>query len=106
MTTIHVDGVEFEVKEGENLLQAILSNKGDLPYFCWHPSLGSVGACRQCAVIQYQDADDQRGRLIMACMTPVAEGMRVSVAADQAADFRSSVIEWLMENHPHDCPVW
>ncbi len=105
MTTIHVDGVEFEVKEGENLLQAILSNKGDLPYFCWHPSLGSVGACRQCAVIQYQDADDQRGRLIMACMTPVAEGMRVSVAADQAADFRSSVIEWLMENHPHDCPV-
>ncbi len=105
MAKISVDGVEFDAKEGENLLQAVLSAQLELPYFCWHPSLGSVGACRQCAVIQYADEEDTQGRLIMACMTPVADGMRVSLEAAHARDFRASVIEWLMENHPHDCPV-
>ena len=105
MARIEVDGIVFEAREGENLLQACLSQHLDLPYFCWHPSLGSVGACRQCAVIQYDDEEDERGRLVMACMTPVQEGARFSVDAPGAAGFRASVIEWLMENHPHDCPV-
>ncbi|MEE8244934.1 MAG: NADH-quinone oxidoreductase subunit NuoG, partial [Pseudomonadales bacterium] len=105
MAIIEIDGQSFEVQEGQNLLQACLTHKKDLPYFCWHPAMGSVGACRQCAVIQYQDEDDQRGRLVMACMTPVADGARISIEAGQAKDFRASVIEWLMENHPHDCPV-
>ncbi|MCY4143439.1 MAG: NADH-quinone oxidoreductase subunit NuoG [Gammaproteobacteria bacterium] len=105
MAILSIDGVDYEVEEGENLLHAVLSQKIDLPYFCWHPSLGSVGACRQCAVIEYAGPDDDRGRLQMACMTSVSDGMRVSVSAQHAANFRSSVIEWLMENHPHDCPV-
>ena len=105
MPTIEVDGRSFEVEPGQNLLHACLSHKLDLPYFCWHPAMGSVGACRQCAVIQYQDENDERGRLVMACMTPVADGARVSIEAAHARDFRASVIEWLMENHPHDCPV-
>ena len=67
--------------------------------------MGSIGACRQCAIITYADEDDTRGRLGMACMTSVADGMRLSVEAPLAKNFRSSVIEWLMENHPHDCPV-
>lgn len=70
MATIHVDGKEFEVDGADNLLQACLSLGLDVPYFCWHPALGSVGACRQCAVKQYQNADDKRGRLVMSCMTP------------------------------------
>ncbi len=105
MALIEIDGQTFDVQEGQNLLQACLTHKKDLPYFCWHPAMGSVGACRQCAVIQYQDEDDQRGRLVMACMTPVADGARISIEAGHAKDFRASVIEWLMENHPHDCPV-
>lgn len=105
MATFTVDGKQYEVEAGTNLLQAILSQSLDLPYFCWHPAMGSVGACRQCAVIQYQDAEDERGRLTMACMTDVQDGMIVSVEAAHAKDFRASVIEWLMENHPHDCPV-
>ena len=105
MPTIEVDGRSFEVEQGQNLLHACLSHKLDLPYFCWHPAMGSVGACRQCAVIQYQDENDARGRLVMACMTPVADGARLSIEAAHARDFRASVIEWLMENHPHDCPV-
>lgn len=105
MARIVVDDVTYEVDEGQNLLHACLSQGLELPYFCWHPSLGSVGACRQCAVIQYADADDARGRLTMACMTPVSDGARISIQAETAKEFRASVIEWLMENHPHDCPV-
>ncbi|XKE45674.1 NADH-quinone oxidoreductase subunit NuoG [Halomonas organivorans] len=105
MATIHVDGRPYQVDERHNLLQACLSLGLDLPYFCWHPALGSVGACRQCAVIQYRDADDDRGSLVMACMTPAAEGTRIAVEAPEARDFRRGIIEWLMVNHPHDCPV-
>jgi len=75
------------------------------PYFCWHPALGSVGACRQCAVKQYQNADDTRGRLVMSCMTPASDGTYISIDDDEAKQFRASVVEWLMTNHPHDCPV-
>ena len=105
MPIIEVDGRTFEVEQGQNLLHACLSHKLDLPYFCWHPAMGSVGACRQCAVIQYRDENDEQGRLVMACMTPVADGARLSIEAAHAKEFRASVIEWLMENHPHDCPV-
>ena len=105
MARITIDGIDYEARDGENLLHAVLSQAIDLPYFCWHPAMGSVGACRQCAVIQYADEEDTRGRLTMACMTPVSDGLRISVAAAQAEEFRTSVIEWLMENHPHDCPV-
>ncbi len=67
--------------------------------------MGSVGACRQCAIIQYRDENDTRGRIVMACMTPAADGMRISINDPRAIEFRASVIEWLMVNHPHDCPV-
>lgn len=105
MPVIHVEGRAYEVRAGQNLLQAVLGLGFDLPYFCWHPALGSVGACRQCAVKQFQNADDAQGRIVMACMTPVAEGLRISVHDPEAVAFRRSVIEWLMTNHPHDCPV-
>jgi NADH-quinone oxidoreductase subunit G len=105
MAMIEIDGVQYQVNIGESLLSACHTLGLDLPYFCWHPALGSVGACRQCAVIQYRDANDTRGRLVMACMTPVADAMRISVNADQAKQFRSENIELLMTNHPHDCPV-
>ncbi|QWQ18389.2 NADH-quinone oxidoreductase subunit NuoG [Providencia rettgeri] len=105
MATIYVDGKEYDVNGSENLLQACLSLGLDIPYFCWHPALGSVGACRQCAVKQYQNADDTRGRLVMSCMTPATEGTYISIDDEEAKQFRESVVEWLMTNHPHDCPV-
>lgn len=105
MVTIFVEGKEHEVREGQNLLQAVLGLGYDLPYFCWHPALGSVGACRQCAVKQFRDADDPNGMIIMACMTPVSDGLRISITDPDAVRFRASVIGWLMTNHPHDCPV-
>ncbi|OOL36799.1 NADH-quinone oxidoreductase subunit NuoG [Pseudomonas sp. FSL W5-0299] len=105
MATIHVDGKELEVDGADNLLQACLSLGLDIPYFCWHPALGSVGACRQCAVKQYTDENDKRGRIVMSCMTPATDGSWISIDDDEAKVFRASVVEWLMTNHPHDCPV-
>jgi NADH-quinone oxidoreductase subunit G len=105
MVTIFIDNKPYHVQEGQNLLRACLSLGFDLPYFCWHPVMHSVGACRQCAVKQFKDENDIRGRIVMSCMTPVTEGMRLSVDDPEARAFRSSIIEWLMLNHPHDCPV-
>jgi len=105
VTTITIDDKTYEIKEGQNLLQAALSLGFDLPYFCWHPALGSVGACRQCAVKQFKDANDTEGKLVMACMTPASNGTRIAIQDPEAREFRASVVEWLMVNHPHDCPV-
>jgi NADH-quinone oxidoreductase subunit G len=105
MATIHVDGKALEVDGADNLLQACLSLGLDIPYFCWHPALGSVGACRQCAVKQYTDENDTRGRIVMSCMTPATDNTWISIEDDESKAFRASVVEWLMTNHPHDCPV-
>jgi NADH-quinone oxidoreductase subunit G len=105
MPKIIVDGQEYQVKEGGNILEACIGVGLDLPYFCWHPAMGSIGSCRQCALIQYQNEDDTRGRIVMGCMTPVTEGARFSLQADNAREFRENIIEALMINHPHDCPV-
>ena len=105
MITIYIDNQPYRVATDQNLLQACLSLKLDLPYFCWHPAMGSVGACRQCAMTQYADEKDERGRLIVACMTPVTEGMRVSLTGKAERQFREQVISTLMTNHPLDCPV-
>lgn len=103
--TLYIDNKPYEVKPGKNLLETCLTLGFDLPYFCWHPALGSVGACRQCAVKVFKDEDDKKGRLIMSCMEPVANNQRISILDGEAHEFREHVIEWLMTNHPHDCAV-
>jgi NADH-quinone oxidoreductase subunit G len=105
MAVIFVDNKPYTVKDGQNLLQACLGLGFDVPYFCWHPALGSVGACRQCAVKQFKDEHDTRGKIVMACMTPAADGVRISIDDPEVKAFRASIIEWMMINHPHDCPV-
>jgi NADH-quinone oxidoreductase subunit G len=103
--TIHIDNKTYNVKAGKNLLEACLAQGLDLPYFCWHPAMGSVGACRQCAVKVYKDENDTKGRLVMSCMEKATDGLRLSIEDETAKAFRKQVIEWLMTNHPHDCPV-
>ena len=105
MATVYVDNHACQMNAEENLLHQCLSLGFDLPYFCWHPALGSVGACRQCAVKQFKDEHDQQGSIVMACMTPASEGTRISIDDPEAVTFRAGIIEGLMLNHPHDCPV-
>jgi NADH-quinone oxidoreductase subunit G len=105
MAHINVDKKSYEAKEGKNLLETCLTLGFNLPYFCWHPAMGSVGACRQCAVKLFKDENDTQGRLVMACMESIRDNMYVSVEDPVAKAFRSQNIEWLMTNHPHDCAV-
>ncbi|MES2504729.1 MAG: NADH-quinone oxidoreductase subunit NuoG [Myxococcota bacterium] len=105
MPTIFIDNKPYEVKEGQNVLHAAVSHGLNLPYFCWHPALGSAGACRQCAVQHFKDEADTAGRMVMSCMTPASEGSRFSIEHPTCKSFRADVIEWMMTNHPHDCPV-
>ncbi|CAL1329084.1 NADH-quinone oxidoreductase subunit G [Candidatus Providencia siddallii] len=105
MVLIYIDNKEYRVSENDNLLQACLSLGLDIPYFCWHPVLGSFGSCRQCAVKQYKNIDDISGNIVMSCMTPVIEGIRISISDEETKNFRKCIIECLMTNHPHDCPI-
>jgi len=81
MAKIYIDNIEYEVPDGKNMLDACVSLGMDLPYFCWHPKLHSVGACRQCAVMSYRDENDTRGRITMACMLDANDGTRISIDA-------------------------
>lgn len=105
MATIHIDNRPYVVDDGENLLQQCLTLGLDLPYFCWHPAMGSVGACRQCAVKQFKDEKDTKGKIVIACMVAAKDGTRISLEDAEAQEFRRSITEWMMVNHPHDCPV-
>lgn len=105
MATIYIDDKKHEVKDGQNLLEVCLSLGYDLTYFCWHPALDSVGACRQCGVIQFRDENDTKGKIVMACMQEATNNIRISLQNKKGVDFRAGNIEALMINHPHDCPV-
>ncbi|HMK34845.1 MAG TPA: NADH-quinone oxidoreductase subunit NuoG [Desulfomonilaceae bacterium] len=105
MATIYIDDVPYEVEDGQDLLSACLSLGFDVPYFCWHPAMHSVGACRQCAVKQFRDENDKRGKIVMSCMTDALDGTRISIDDPEVKQFRAAVLEFLMINHPHDCPV-
>jgi NADH-quinone oxidoreductase subunit G len=105
MIKIRIDGKYYDAKPGKNLLETCLALGLYIPHFCFHPALGSVGACRLCAVKKFRDQDDKKGRIIMSCMEPVTEGLIVSIEDPEAKAFRAAVIESLMTNHPHDCPV-
>jgi NADH-quinone oxidoreductase subunit G len=102
---IYLDGRKFVADDGKNLLETALTLGFDVPYFCWHPAMGSVGACRQCAVRVYWNDEDEEGEIAMSCMTPIREGLRADIFDEEAIAFRRSIIELLMASHPHDCPV-
>ena len=102
MPKLIIDDIPVEVPEGTTVLEAAQSVDIPIPHFCWHPALGKAGACRVCAV---KMLDGPVKGVQMSCMLPAADGMVVSTTDDEAVAMRKSVIEWLMMNHPHDCPV-
>lgn len=104
LVTITIDGREYQVPAGANLLQVCLDLGLMVPHFCYHEALGPAGSCRLCAAM-VAPAKDKPARLEMTCMTRVADGMVVTIQDPYAKDFRRGVIEYLMLNHPHDCPV-
>jgi NADH-quinone oxidoreductase subunit G len=102
MPKLIIDDCEIEVPAGTKVIEAAAQLGISIPRFCYHPALGSVGACRVCAV---KVLEGPVKGIQMSCMLDVADGMQVATADREAVEFRRYVIEWLMLNHPHDCPV-
>ncbi|TYP91269.1 MULTISPECIES: NADH-quinone oxidoreductase subunit NuoG [Nitrosomonas] len=105
MGTMRIDGHEIPFQENDNILKAALAANIEIPYFCYHAALGSLGACRLCAVEVASVDPAQKPRVVMSCLEFARDGLSVSVSAAAARQVRQRVIEFLMINHPHDCPV-
>ncbi|ALC18125.1 NADH dehydrogenase subunit G [Desulfuromonas soudanensis] len=102
MPTLTIDNQTITVPEGENVLEAARALGIVIPHFCYHEALGAVGACRLCAM-KFEDGPVKG--IQMSCMILAKDGMVVSTVDPEAAEMRRHLIEWLMMNHPHDCPV-
>jgi NADH-quinone oxidoreductase subunit G len=102
MPKLIIDEQEILVPEGTKVIEAAERLGIMIPRFCYHPALGSVGACRVCAV---KFVEGPHKGIDMSCMVEARDGMVVSTTDEEAVQFRKYVIEWLMLNHPLDCPV-
>lgn len=102
MPRLVIDDLEIEVPRGTKVIDAAERLGIIIPRFCYHEALGPVGACRMCAV---KFIHGPFKGIQMSCMIDAQDGMVVSTTDEEAVDFRKQVIEWLMINHPHDCPV-
>jgi len=101
MPQLVIDGRRIEVPANTNLIEAARLAGIDIPYFCYHPYLTVVGQCRICLV-----EIEGQPRLAIACATPAAEGMIVrSETSPRVKEAREAVMEFLLANHPLDCPV-
>jgi NADH-quinone oxidoreductase subunit G len=121
MPRIYIDGQPIDAKDGQTIIQAALEHGHDVPHFCWHPSLSVAGNCRMCLVDvgtpkmnpDRTPALDDKGepvimfmpKLQIACATPVSEGMRVKIADAKVKSAQEAVMEFLLINHPLDCPI-
>ena len=102
MVKITADGKELEVEEGLPLLQALLDNGFFIPHFCYHEDLPVDGNCRQCLV----EMETPRGPVgVISCATPVTDGMVIRTDTPLIEKARRGVLEYLLANHPVDCPV-
>ena len=98
--TLTIDGRPVTVEKGKTVLQAAIESGVKIPYYCYHPGLGIDGSCRVCIV-----KIEKMPKLQTSCSTPVADGMVVSTQTPDVVEARASVFEFLLINHPLDCPV-
>jgi NADH-quinone oxidoreductase subunit G len=102
MVKVTIDGKEVEVRAGEMLIKAAQDHGTYIPRFCWHPRMTPVGMCRMCLV----EIQTPRGpMMITACTNPVSDGMVVDTKNDTIKKAQEGVLEFLLANHPLDCPV-
>jgi NADH-quinone oxidoreductase subunit G len=97
---VTIDGRELTVPKGKTVLEAAIENGIELPYYCFHPGLGVDGSCRVCIV-----KIEKMPKLQTSCSTLCTEGMIVHTKTPDVVDARAGVFEFLLINHPLDCPV-
>jgi len=100
MPKVTIDGNEVEVQEGINIVEAAKAADVHVPHFCYHPSLSVVGQCRMCLV-----EVEGMPKLQAGCSTTVKDGMKIHVYNEKVDKARKGQMEFLLINHPLDCPI-
>jgi len=106
MIQLVVDGTEVEVPKGTLVIEAAFRAGSDIPYFCYHPRLTSVGACRMClASVELEMFGQRRASIMATCTIPCSNGMVVRTNTPDVKKAQSGILEFLLANHPLDCPI-
>src|SRR5437868_14282704 len=100
MVEIEIDGKKVEVQEGSMVMDAANKLGSYIPHFCYHKKLSIAANCRMCLV-----EVEKAPKPLPACATPVSPGMIVRTHSDKAVQAQKSVMEFLLINHPLDCPI-
>lgn len=100
MVEIEIDGKKVEVKEGSMVMHAAEKAGTYIPHFCYHKKLSIAANCRMCLV-----EVEKAPKAVPACATPVTQGMVVRTQSEKAIKAQKSVMEFLLINHPLDCPI-
>src|SRR5947207_6920132 len=98
--TLTIDGKPVTVAKGTTVLRAAIESGVSVPYYCYHPGLQVDGSCRVCVV-----KIEKMGKLQTSCSTACTDGMVVSTRDPETVEARAGVLEFLLVNHPLDCPV-
>jgi NADH-quinone oxidoreductase subunit G len=98
--TLTIDGRQVTVEKGKTVLQAAIESGISVPYYCYHPGIGVDGSCRVCIV-----KIEKMPKLQTSCSTMCADGMVVETRTPEVNTARAGVFEFLLINHPLDCPV-
>src|SRR3954466_9261851 len=98
--TLTIDGRAVTVEKGKTVLQAAIESGISVPYYCYHPGIGVDGSCRVCIV-----KVEKMPKLQTSCSTMCTDGMVVSTRTPEVEAARAGVFEFLLVNHPLDCPV-
>jgi len=98
--TLTIDGRQVTVQKGKTVLQAAIESGISVPYYCYHPGIGVDGSCRVCIV-----KIEKMPKLQTSCSTACTDGMVVSTRTPEVDQARAGVFEFLLVNHPLDCPV-
>jgi NADH-quinone oxidoreductase subunit G len=100
LVSVTIDGMTLQVPKGTSIIEAAKQAGVLVPHYCYHPSLPSPAVCRMCLV-----EVEKAPKLMPACVTTVTEGQVVHTGSEQARKARESVLEFLLINHPLDCPI-
>src|SRR6476659_11264217 len=100
LVNVTIDGIPIAVPKGTAIIEAAKQAGVLVPHYCYHPSLPSPAVCRMCLV-----EVEKSPKLMPACVTSVTEGQVVHVNSDSAKKAREGVLEFLLINHPRDCPI-
>ncbi|MES1254851.1 MAG: molybdopterin-dependent oxidoreductase [Acidobacteriota bacterium] len=98
--TLTIDGQAVTVEKGKTVLQAAIEHGISVPYYCYHPGIGIDGSCRVCIV-----KIEKMPKLQTSCSTTCTDGMVVETRTPEVVQARAGVFEFLLVNHPLDCPV-